>query len=58
MTEYTTRYLWNMTMYTSEQDAQTAAATFVSEFNTNFLSYCEIHIVEPDVKKYLSLIHI
>lgn len=56
MTEYTTRYLWNMTMYTSEQDAQTAAATFVSEFNTNFLSYCEIHIVEPDVKKYNALI--
>ena len=51
MTEYTTRYLWGDVLYTREEDAQAAAATFADEFaNDKFLTACDVVVVEPDPK--------
>ena len=53
MTEYTTRYLWGDVLYTSEESAQAAAATFADEFaNDKFLTACDVVVVEPDPKRY------
>jgi|TARA_B100001093_G_scaffold320760_1_gene306067 hypothetical protein len=53
MTEYTTRYLWENVFYTSEKDAQAAAAKFATDFaNDKFLAVCDVIVVEPDPKRY------
>jgi hypothetical protein len=53
MTEYTTKYLWGDVFYTSEKEAQAAAAKFANDFaNDKFLTACDIIVVEPDPKKY------